>query len=194
MPGPLSTAPIKEREFLGKKIYSISMAPPNTAALQGDDDKEDKAPPAAGGSSLSFCASAGYVAFSTEGGMIEEFLRSAENPPKPLRATAGLAEATQKVGGMENGLFTYENQGESLRLTAEALKNDPEAFHRSMFFSLSGGDEEGQGAFKRLFDLKLLPSYERVAKYFGLALISGATTADGYVIKAYNPMPSGLKK
>src|SRR5947209_326505 len=166
------------------------MTPPS-AALQADPD--DKAP-APQGSTFNFCASAGYVAFSGDGGMIEEFLRSAENPPKPLRATAGLGEAAQKVGGMENGLFTYENQGESLRLIAEALKKDPEAFNRSMFFSLSGGDEEGQGAFKRLFDLKLLPSFDRVAKYFGVALVSGATTSDGYVIKAFNPMPSGIKK
>jgi hypothetical protein len=187
MPGPLSTAPVKEREFLGKKIYSISMTPPAGALPDPDDEKGGKANPPQPANVMNFCASAGYVAFSSDPSMIEEFLRSAENPPKPLRGTPGLAEAAQKVGGMENGLFTYENQ-------AEALKNDPEGFHRFMFFSLSGGDEEGQGAFRRLFDLKLLPSYERVAKYFGIALVSGATTPDGYTIKAFNPMPSAIKK
>ncbi len=191
MPGPFATAPVKEREFLGKKIYTMSMTPP---AQPGDKDDDDKTAAPATASSLSFCASAGYVAFSSDAGMIEEFLRSAENPPKPLRATAGLTEAAQKAGGMENGMFTYENAAESLRLTSEALKNDPEAMNRSLFFSISGGDEEGEGAFKRLFNLKLLPSFDHVAKYFGIALVTAGTTPDGYIIKAFNPMPAGLKK
>jgi hypothetical protein len=191
MPPPLSSAPIKEREFLGKKIYSLSMTPPPAEPLAADDKGQE---PAAPQSSLNFCASAGYVAFSSDTGLIEDFLRSSENPPKPLRALAGLTESVQKIGGMETGLFTYENQAESLRLTMEALKNDPEAFNRSIFFSLSGGEEEGQGAFNKLFNVKLLPSFDRIAKYFGIALISGATTADGYTIKALNPAPPGLKK
>jgi hypothetical protein len=191
MPGPFASAPVKDREFLGKKIYTMSMTPP---VPPGEKDDDDKAAPPASASSLSFCASAGYVAFSSDAGMIEEFLRSAENPPKPLRGTPGLAEAAQKAGGMENGMFTYENAAESLRLASEALKNDPEAVSRSLFFGLSGGDEEGQGAFKRLFDVKLLPSFDRVAKYFGIALVTAGTTADGYVVKAFNPMPAGLKK
>jgi hypothetical protein len=191
MPGPFASAPVKEREFLGKKIYTMSMTPP---VPPGEKDEDDKSAPAPTSSSLNFCASAGYVAFSGDPGMIEEFLRSAENPPKPLRATAGLAEAAQKAGGMENGMFTYENAAESLRIASEALKNDPEAMNRSLFFSLSGGDEEGQGAFKRLFNLKLLPSFDRVAKYFGIALVTAGTTQDGYMVKAFNPMPAGLKK
>ena len=90
-------------------------------------------------------------------------------------------------------LLVEDNPGD-MRLTMEALKNDPEGFNRSLFLGLSGGDEEGQGAFKRLFDIKLLPSFDRISKYFGIALVTGATTPDGYVIKASSPTPAGLKK
>jgi len=193
MPPPLSSAPIKEREFLGKKIYTLSMTPPTGLSAPEDAKDEPKGSPAPN-AGLNFCASAGYVAFSSDNGILEEFLRSSENPPKPLRAATGLTENVQKIGGMENGLFTYENQVESLRLTMEALKNDPEAYNRMLFFNLSHGDEEGQGAFTRLFNLKLLPSFDRISKYFGIALVSGSTTPDGFVIKALNPMPSGLKR
>ncbi|HTG43853.1 MAG TPA: hypothetical protein VK633_04915 [Verrucomicrobiae bacterium] len=189
LPPPLSSAPLKEREFLGKKIYSLSLAPQPSAAVEGDEKA-----PATPQAMLSFSASAGYVAFSSDNSVLEEFLRSGENPPKPLRAVAGLNEAAQKIGGMENGLFTYENQAESLRLTMEALKNDPEGFNKMLFFSLSKGDEEGQGAFKKLVDLKLLPGFDRISKYFGLALVSGATTADGYLIRAFGPTPAAIKK
>ena len=190
MPPPLSSAPLKEREFLGKKIYSMSLTPP---AEEADGDEKD-APPPTPAASMHFCASAGYVAFSADNALIEEFLRSGENPPKPLRALPGLTEAAQKIGGFESGLFTYDNTAENVRIRMEALKADPDAFNRSLFFGLSGGDEEGQGAFKRLFDLKLLPSYDRIAKYLGIGLVSGATTADGYSVKAFTPTPSGLKK
>ncbi len=197
LPPPLSSAPIKEREFLGKKIYSLSMA--STAPEPGQEPAEPKDPKApkeasAPGSSLNFCASAGYVAFSSDNVLIEEFLRSGENPPKPLRSLPGLSEAAQKAGGMENGLFTYENTAENLRLATRALTSDPDAFNRSLFFGLSGGDEEGQGAFKRLFNVKLLPGFENVAKYFGMALVSGGTGAEGYTIKAFSPMPPAIKK
>lgn len=179
LPPPLSSAPLKEREFLGKKIYSLSMGAATPTGAKDPDAKD--APPA---QKLSFTASNGYVAFSADDGILEEYLRSAENPPKPLRAAPGLSDAAQRIGGMENGLFSYENQAESLRITMEALKNDPEGFNRTLFSNLSHGDEEGQGIFRRLVNLKLLPSFDQIKKYFGIAVVSGATTADGYVIKA----------
>jgi hypothetical protein len=119
-------------------------------------------------------------------------LRSGENPPKPLRSTQGFAEAAQKVGGMENGFFSFENQAETTRITLEAFKNDPEALSAIPFLNMGGEDEEGS-AFGRLFNIKLLPSFDRISKYFGIAVVSAGTTADGFHMKAVAPKPSGLK-
>lgn len=192
LPPPLSSAPLKEREFLGKKIYSMSIAP--MVLPEGVEGEGPGAAPAQKGQTFSFASSSGYVAFSTDDTLLEEFLRSGENPPKPLRSVAGLAEAAQKAGGMENGFFSYENQVESLRITMEAMKTDPEAFKQMLFFNLSRGAENGEGAFGRLFDLKLLPSFDRISKYFGMAVGSASTTPDGFLIRAYGPTPAEIRK
>jgi hypothetical protein len=192
MPPPISSAPLKEREFLGKKIYTLSMAA--AGATPEDADEEDKAgaPPAAKTQTMSFTSSAGYLAISTDDSLLEDYLRSGENPPKPLRGTAGFAEAAQKAGGMENGFFSFENQVETTRVTLEAFKNDPEALGAIPFLNAGADDEEGS-AFGRLFNIKLLPSFDRIAKYFGIAVASAGTTADGFYMKAVAPKPSGLK-
>jgi hypothetical protein len=189
LPPPMSSAPLQEREFLGRKIYSLSMAMP-----AAEPSEEDSAAAGVAQQTLSFTASGGYVAFSTDTPLLEEYLRSGENPPKPLRSVAGLMEATQKVGGMENGYFSYDNQAESLRMTLEALKTDPEGFSKMLFFAFSRGNDDGQDTFNRFFNLKLLPSFDRISKYLGFAIASGTTTPDGFVVKAYGPRPPGLAK
>ena len=196
MPPPLSSAPLKEREFLGKKIYTLSLAGGPTLPPDEDDDKPSGAPAQPAGQSFSFSSSAGYLALSNDDALLEEYLRSSETPPKPLRDSAGFADAAQKAGGMENGFFSFENQVESLRLTLELFKNNPDASSKIPF--LGGGEEgeegeEGQGTFNRLFNVKLLPSFDRISKYFGIAVASAGTTPDGFRVKAVAPKPSGVK-
>jgi hypothetical protein len=198
MPPPISTAPLKEREFLGKKIYTLSMAAaPGTIPPAEDADEDDKtgAPPAMKTQTMSFTSSAGYLAVSTDDSLLEDYLRSGENPPKPLRGTPGFAEAAQKAGGMENGFFSFENQAETTRVTLEALKNDPEALSAIPFLNMPriGGDDDEASGIGRLINIKLLPTFDRIAKYFGIAVASAGTTADGFYMKAVAPKPSGLK-
>ena len=196
LPPPLSSAPLKEREFLGKKIYSLSLAAAPQAP-DADDEPDAKKPPApaqpANGPTFSFTSSGGYLALSTDDAILEEYLRSGENPPKPLRGISGFTEAAQKAGGMENGFFSYENQAESFRVAMEALKSNAGAFTPLPFVNLNVDAEEDEGTFNRLFNLKLLPNYDRISKYFGVAVGSAATTADGFVVKAVAPKPAGIK-
>src|SRR5207302_1072564 len=65
-----------EREFLGRKIYSIVM--PNMPLPMADAGKPS------GPHTLNYTASGGYVAMSTDNSTLEEFLRAAETPPKAL--------------------------------------------------------------------------------------------------------------
>jgi hypothetical protein len=201
MPPPISSAPLKEREYLGKKIYSMSLGA--MPEMEEDEEpaepgkpprkKEEKpAPPK--GQTFSFASSGGYVAFSTDEGMLEDYLRSGENPPKALRGTPGFAEAAQKVGGMENGFFSYENQAEAFRLAFEALKTDPETLDSRLYSLAAAGLGDGEdSAFGRMFNLKLLPSFDRISKYFGIAVGSASTTPEGFLIKVATPKPAGLK-
>ena len=100
-----------EREFLGRKVYSFTL--PTTG--------EANAKP------LSYAASAGYVAFSSDVATLEEYLRSGEGAVKSLRDFSGLNEAAQKVGGTGSGYFSFENQNETARSAFETAKRDPKA-------------------------------------------------------------------
>jgi hypothetical protein len=186
-PGPISTAPVKEREFLGKKIYTLGENAPPPSSGPG----ETNAP----GRSLNFTASNGYLAFSADPAILEEFLRSAENTGKSLREMPGLAEAARKIGGTELGLLTFENQKESLRTSLEVLKNDPEGYRRSLFFGAQGAAEAGaENRMSRWFDVKLLPSYDAISKYFGIFVITGASTAEGLDFRGFAPMPAAFRQ
>ena len=96
-----------------------------------------------------------------------------------------------KSGGMENGFFSYENQTETVRLAMEALKNNPEFASMPVIGIPVPTDEESTVG--RLFNPKLLPAFDRIAKYFGFAVASAATTADGFHMKVFAPKPAGLK-
>jgi len=176
---------IKEREFLGRKVYSMNIPTPPRA--------DGKAEPRA----LSYAASGGYVAFSTDTATLEEFMRAGDSAAKSLRDTPGLADAAQKVGGMSTGFFGYENSAETMRALLEILKKDSGAL-ANLFGNLpmAGrlGMEDGAKQFKDWIDFSLLPSYDKVAKYFYISVFSGSLNADGFSFKAYAPNPPGMRK
>ena len=93
------------RDFLGRKIY--------TMPLPGGGMSPSGSP--SGPHWLYGAASGGYVALTPTVSMLEEYLRSDNGQARPLRDTAGLADAAEHVGGARNGLFGYENQRETMR-------------------------------------------------------------------------------
>ena len=124
---------------------------------------------------------------------MKTFLRSADSKARPLRETAGLADAAQHVGGAGNGLFGYENQRETMRALFTALKNSP----------ADNGSQERQRvripAFRRTgkifgdwMDFSLLPDYDQVSKYFYFSVYGGSATADGLSFKVFAPRPPQL--
>jgi hypothetical protein len=172
----------KTREFLGRKIYSISVP-----AVSGS------ARVASTPSTLHYAASGGYVAFSTDASMLEEYLRSGESQKKSLRETPGLNEAAQKVGGQNTGLFGYENRGESMRALFDALKQSASgSTNSSVAFSALAGTipyARPEKTFKDWLDYSLLPDYDRVAKYFNFTVFAGSANVDGITFKSFSPTP-----
>ena len=166
------------RDFLGKKIYSVP--------LPGRSTQFGVAPAPA--SSLYLAASGGYVAMSKNSAILENFLRSAANPGRPLSATAGLVDAAQHVGGTGGGLFGYQNQRETMRSTFEGLKNSPANPAAQTLVS----ESNLFGLLYKSADFTLLPDYDKVARYFYLSVFSGSTTADGLSFKVFAPRPPGL--
>jgi hypothetical protein len=183
---PQQPSRIKERDFLGRKIYALSL--PAT-------------PPPGGGKAtertLNFTGSGGYLAISTDSAMLEEFLRSSEGAGKSLRDTPGLADAAQKIGGFNTGLFTYENQAETMRAAFETLKKESGTLASllgSSPFAARFGMGEDSNKLKEWIDFSLLPSYDRISKYFYFNVWSGSVNSDGISFKMFAPNPPGLKK
>ncbi|MHB8521550.1 MAG: hypothetical protein ACYDH9_12440 [Limisphaerales bacterium] len=180
------TQPAKEREFKGRKIYSFPLPP--TPTPDGSQPTERN---------LNFAAGGGYLAISTDDAMIEEYLRSSETNPKALGQTAGLNEAAQKVGGTQTGLFGYENQNQTMRVTIEALKLNSDALDKMFTLRLNAGSSDGAKGGKGLkdwVDLSLLPPYEKIAKYFYFLVYAAGTGPDGFNLKMFSPTPPQLKK
>jgi hypothetical protein len=167
------------RDFLGRKIYAIPLRPRATMGTTAATPR-----------SLYCTASGGYVAFSGNVSLVEDYLRSAESHVKPLRETDGLAEAAQRVGGTGGGLFGYENQRELMRAFFDALKNNPHSLSgdSSMLMGLWGGN------LGDWLDFSLMPDYDQVAKYFYFSVYSGSTTTDGLTFRFFSPRPPELRQ
>jgi hypothetical protein len=184
---PQADAPA-EREFLGRKIFSVPV-PPMPFSLTGPS--QPKLPRA-----LNCAASGSYVAISTDTALLEEYLRSSESQAKTLREKPGLLEAAQNVGGMGTGLFGYENEVENMRVAFEVVKNDPGASTNGIGPGVFPGLPGVTGLEKSLngwMDFSLLPAFDKVAQYFTFDVYAGSANVDGLTLKAFSPLPPALR-
>ena len=175
--------PLKEREFLGRKVYTLPWP-----AVAGDPS---------GQRGFNFAASGGYLAMSSDVALLEQYLRSAETQGKSLRENAGLNEAAQQVGGAGTGLFGYSNQGETMRATFEAMKKNPNSTTNSNTLAVLAGAfgvSMNQNNYNTWFNYSLLPEYDKVAKYFHFSVYAGSATVDGLNLRIFYPVPPQLKK
>ena len=173
-----------EREFLGHKIFTLPVPQlplPMAAGKPGPPRK------------LNYTASGGYVAMSTDATLVEEYLRSTENQGKTLRQTSGLTEAAQKVTGPGTALFGYQNQIETTRAIFELLKKDPGSITNASPLAAIPGMPNPQAFIKDWFDFSLLPSFDKISKYFYFVVYGGSATSQGLSFKLFTPAPPQLK-
>ncbi len=184
---PQGDAPA-EREFLGRKIFSVPVPP---VPFPISSTSQSRVP-----RMLNCAASGSYVALSTDTALLEEYLRSSESQAKPLREKPGLLEAAQKVGGMGTGLFGYENEADAMRAAFEAVKTDPGASTNGIGPSLFPGLPGITGPEKNLrawMDFSLLPTFDKIAQYFYFDVYAGSANVDGLTLKAFSPIPPALR-
>jgi hypothetical protein len=165
-------AQTEPREFLGRKIHTVALrsgTDPVTGTVKT--------------SPLYLSASGGYVAISATTAVLEEYLRSTESQAKPLRDSAGLTETIQRLGGTGGGLFGFENQRETMRVTFKAFKNPTAANSVMKLFP---------PMFRDWADFSLLPDYDQVQKYFYLSAYAGKADDTGLTLKIFNPRPPAL--
>jgi hypothetical protein len=176
---------VKEREFLGRKVYAVNL--PASPGPTGGKPVEK---------ALHFTASGGYVALSMDVATLEEFMRSSDSTAKALRDNPGLGAAAEKVGGMSSGLFGYKNQAEEMRSVVETLRKESgtlaNLFGNNPVAGRLGVDAPGK--FKDWVDFSLLPPFDQISKYFYLNVWSGNLTPDGFAFRVYSPVPPQMKK
>ena len=185
--GNQAAAAPEEREFLGRKIYSVPLpgSPIPSANFSATTSKPR---------TLSYAASGGYVAMSTDPSMVEEYLRSSDGQHKALRDTPGLTDAIVKAGGASTGMFGFENQTETTRALFQALKSGSATNSNGQSIVPGLGAFSSTDAFKDWADFSLLPSYESVSKYFGISVYTTSANVDGLLFKIFAPVPPGLRK
>jgi hypothetical protein len=176
---------VKEREFLGRKVYAVNM--PSSPGPAGGKPVEK---------ALHFTASGGYVALSMDVATLEEFMRSSDSTAKALRDTPGLAAAAEKVGGMSSGFFGYKNQSEAMRSMVETLRKESgtlaNLFGNNPVAGRLGVDSPDK--LKDWLDFSLLPPFDQISKYFYLNVWSGNVTPDGFSFRIHSPTPPQMKK
>jgi hypothetical protein len=184
-PPPGGSSP-GEREFLGRKIISY---PQPSIPMPPFGNSRPGIP-----RTLSYAASGGYVAFSTDVALLEEYLRSSDGQGKALRDTTGLAEAAQKVSQPGTSSFGHENRVEKLRAAFESLKTSPDS-PDSNFSSLVAalGLSTPEASIKDWMDFSLLPAFDKVSKYFYFRVYGGSASAEGLTFKWFAPTPPTLR-
>ena len=169
---PQQAGMLKERDFLGRKLYSMNLTLPTSKGSPRQ-------------LSLHFTASGGYLAFSYDAAVIEEFLRG--NPSQNLRSIPGFTDLTQRLGGTEGGLFGFQNETEAMRATFETLRQESSSLSK-LFDSASWAKRFGlggkEGRLDDWFDFSLLPPFEKVAKYFYRSGWAGHFDSEGFSLKA----------
>lgn len=176
----------KEREFLGRKIYSVPQPSSPLPVANFGSGAEPR--------TLNYAASGGYVAFSTDASMVEEYLRSSDSQQKTLREMPGLTEAIAKAGGSNTGILGFENQTEITRAVFQTLKDNGASNSNSAAVMPSFDNFPGAGTFKDWMNFSLLPSFDSISKYFGISVYTASANVDGLVFKIFAPVPPGLRK
>jgi hypothetical protein len=175
---------LKTRQLQGVTIYTFPPTPQMN--FQGQRIGER---------SLSMCASGKYLALSYDEGVLGQYLLNAK-AARPLSSVPGLADAAQKAGGFNTGMFHFEDQAETTRHFFNILRKDGPRIGELLAMTPLGGRlglADDSKAFQEWFDFTLLPPFEKVSKYVGITVYTGAATPEGLLIKAYTPNPPGFK-
>ena len=177
-----------QRDFLGRRIYSVPMPPLPFPFGSGLPSEE--------GATLSYGANGGYVGLTSEAALLEEFLRSSEGW-KPLAELPGLTEAAQVVLRPGSGLFGYQNQQELMRVRWNIMRSAAPVDTNTLPAPITGKDLLGlpsaEKPWSKWQEPNLLPPFEQVSRYFHFSVTAGTATTDGLTWRMHWPTPPALR-
>jgi hypothetical protein len=175
LPPPLNQ--LEERLVEGHRIYNMRMP----EAGFGDET----------GPTLGFVGAEGYLAISMEPDLLLDFARGKPGKEGRLGDVPGLLEASARVGGVNNGLFGYENDRQTARTMLEALRNDAGWIEQMLGMTPLGAHMDGTEG-RRMqdwVDFSLLPTFDRIERHFSFSVYGVSTRPEGVSYRMFTPPP-----
>lgn len=179
LPPPLNETAMLPRRLGDHTVYSFELAEfpdPSTGEL--------------GKMELLLAARDGYMAVATDTDLLQVFLDGKTS--SSLAKRDGLATAAASVGGMDSGIFGYQNDRNMVLNTMDTLRNNADQF--DMILSMIPTDGFGEVSLSEWLDFSLLPTGSKIAKYFDFTVYGAETNDRGISLKMFSPRPATLKR
>ena len=179
LPPPLNEAAMLPRRLGDHTVYSFELAEfpdPSTGELVKME--------------LLLAARDGYMAVSTDADLLQMFLDG--KTMGSLAKRDGLATAATSVGGMDSGIFGYQNDRDMVLSTIDTLRDNTDQFE--MILSMIPMDDLGEVSLGEWLDFSLLPTGSKIAKYFDFTVYGAETNDRGISLKMFSPRPATLKR
>jgi hypothetical protein len=179
LPPPLNETAMLPRRLGDHTVYSFELAEfpdPSTGELVKME--------------LLLAARDGYMAVATDTDLLQVFLDGKTS--SSLAKRDGLATAAASVGGMDSGIFGYQNDRNMVLNTMDTLRDNADQF--DMILSMIPTDGFGEVSLSEWLDFSLLPTGSKIAKYFDFTVYGAETNDRGISLKMFSPRPATLKR
>ncbi|MFL3665169.1 MAG: hypothetical protein ACJ06V_01155 [Verrucomicrobiota bacterium] len=179
LPPPLNETTMLPRRLGDHTVYSFELAEfpdPSTGELVKME--------------LLLAARDGYMAVATDTDLLQMFLDGKTSGS--LAKRDGLATAAASVGGMDSGIFGYQNDRNMVLNTMDTLRDNADQF--DMILSMIPTDGFGEVSLSEWLDFSLLPTGSKIAKYFDFTVYGAETNDRGISLKMFSPRPATLKR
>ena len=179
LPPPLNETAMLPRRLGDHTVYSFELAEfpdPST----GDLVKME----------LLLAARDGYMAVATDTDLLQMLLDGKTSGS--LAKRDGLVTAAASVGGMDSGIFGYQNDRNMVLNTMDTLRDNADQF--DMILSMIPTDGFGEVSLSEWLDFSLLPTGSKIEKYFDFTVYGAETNDRGISLKMFSPRPATLKR
>ncbi len=170
------------RDFLGHKIITV---PFPSIPVPGVEN-------AAPGSKLYYAAVRGYVAFSAEAPLLEEFLHNLSSPTNGLRELPGLKEAKPAVLTQGATMLSWDNNREHARQDYSEWKSGDAALPiggaANLFLSLVKLTLP-EGTIKKWLNPATAPPFEQIERHFYVSCSGAGADTNGFWYRTFLPLP-----
>jgi hypothetical protein len=137
-----------------------------------------------------FAVKDGYMAVSNSANALQSLLD--DNTQSPRAKPARLTKAAAAVGGMDNGIFGYQNDRMMVLSVIDTFRTNADQF--DMIFSMIPMGELNDVNLGNWLDFSLLPQGEKISKYFDITVYGAKADARGVNLKMFSPLPPNLKR